>query len=357
MPKNQQTTANKPKLSHIENELLEYAKKGQPVLLYGKDTIRRKDLILKIHKMNGGIDASFEYAFFGDRMSTEKEIGEIEEKFYEKLQKEGSIDTEEKIINFRIEFDRAKQACAKSTKRTWDYVDFGDSDGKEIFEALVKNTGESSVQKEIDEEKKADDENRKNNLIVIRRKNKGYLFKRNGTLFVDNISYTAGNNNDEKHYLKLAKIIKNRHHSIQSTTFNWLVVYTPDLEKPPPSLAYFREQFEPVSLGPEKKQDTPYTTPGRKDTPKTEINSDLFLENNHHLKILNNNKFIKLTENLAELVRFMARRDKENKGLDLTEILCFHYGNDVINKMTLSKRIGSHSIKRKKELMIDAKKR
>ncbi len=119
-----------------------------------------------------------------------------------------------------------------------------------------------------------------------------------------------------------------------------LIVSTDKVGTLPKNLS---EQFEIVepNLEPEKQIKTkgiPQTTPGIKDTPKTEINSELFLENNHHLKILDNNNCIKLTENLAELVRFMARKDQENEGLDLTDILCFHYGNDVRNKMTLSKK-------------------
>ncbi len=52
----------KKKLSALEKELLGYAKIGQSVLLYGKDTSRgRVNLIKKIHLLNGGIDASWEY--------------------------------------------------------------------------------------------------------------------------------------------------------------------------------------------------------------------------------------------------------------------------------------------------------
>ncbi len=61
------------KLSTLEKGLLEYAKKGQPVLLYGKDTSRgRENLIKRIHLQNGGIDASWEYA------SREKNIRPID---------------------------------------------------------------------------------------------------------------------------------------------------------------------------------------------------------------------------------------------------------------------------------------
>ena len=72
------TKANKNKeLSTLESKLLDFAKKGQPVLLHGRDDYGREGLIKKIHKLNGGIDACWEYV--GDERNI-KSMDDLEDK-------------------------------------------------------------------------------------------------------------------------------------------------------------------------------------------------------------------------------------------------------------------------------------
>ena len=47
------------RLTFVEEKLLRCAKTKKPVLLYGKDAIGRKELVLKVDKENGGIDRKY----------------------------------------------------------------------------------------------------------------------------------------------------------------------------------------------------------------------------------------------------------------------------------------------------------
>lgn len=248
-----QTTPNTPELTPIEATFLECAKSGKPVLLHEKDTIRRKALVLKIHKQNGGLDAEMEY-FFKGKLSTEKDI----EAIYAQCRKNDDVDEMRYLLGL-LEF---KRKCSQSTKRTLNYIDLGGEDGNEIYQRLVNDT------KELQEEaRELDDENRpfllfsgddKNSIVCEK---KGYLFKRNGTVFVDNLHCNTG---DEIHYRKLANIIKNGYFLNQTNTFNWLIIYIHALGNLPP---YFREQFEKISLE-SKRQDIP-ETPDTASVPQT----------------------------------------------------------------------------------------
>jgi len=172
------------KLSPIEKELLGHCKNQQPVLLYGDDKIGRKDLILNVHKANGGLDQSSEHG------------------------------------------DPAEFVSGYSTERTWDHVNLALFDSREIFAYLV-NTYASDPSEysphDFDEKKTPYDE--------------GFLYCCKGLLFLDNLLYS-----DENKRLshKLDTHIKN-----QNTSFQWLVIYAEKLEG---LSQCFIEQFKLISL-------------------------------------------------------------------------------------------------------------
>ena len=172
------------KLSPIEKELLGHCKNQQPVLLYGDDKIGRKDLILNVHKANGGLDQSSEHG------------------------------------------DPAEFVSGYSTERTWDHVNLALFDCSGIYHYLT--TTEASDPSEysphdFDEKKTPYDE--------------GFLYCCKGLLFLDNLLYS-----DENKRLshKLDTHIKD-----QNTSFQWLVIYAEKLDG---LSQCFIEQFELVSL-------------------------------------------------------------------------------------------------------------
>ena len=135
-----------PELMSIENQLLKCAKSGKPVLLYGDDTIGREELICKIHKQNGGIDAEVEYFFFKDKPSTIKEF----ENMYKKLRENDNPYD----VSYQMDLDELKRRCSQSTKRTFHYIDSATMDGNEIYERLVTDTEKLPQNKEISQKKK-----------------------------------------------------------------------------------------------------------------------------------------------------------------------------------------------------------
>lgn len=316
-----------PELTSIEDKLLAAAKIGQPVLLYGKDTIGRKDLILRIHILSGGIDSSYE--------------------FFDPAGKPISRDV---FIKNIADWHMSNNPCppidlchSRGTSRTWDYVNCSGMEAKEFYEELVEKT--TKLERELDA----------HNALVwkafnsriagtsVGRKFSGCLFECNGLLFIDNLSIY--NKKDINFFDKLANIIEDRCLNYHITTFNWLVVYMPDLENLPPSLAYFREQFEPVSLAPDKQKEIDDTTPN---TPVFTFNWSV----NENL-IYSNEKFITALPNI-QLKLFVQLNNKSGRFVKNTTLeKCWNkkpsyerFLNGTINKLenTLKEKLKQNGI-------------
>jgi hypothetical protein len=176
------------KLSPIEKELLGYCKNHQPVLLYGEDKVGRKDLILNVHKANGGLDQSSEH---------------------------GNPST----------FVRGY-----STERTWDHVNLALFDSRGIYAYLTNTYASNPLEyspHDFDERKTSYDE--------------GFFYCCKGLLFLDNL-LCSDENKQLSH--KLDAHIKDR-----NTSFQWLVIYAEKLDGLSQN---FKEQFKLISLGVEK---------------------------------------------------------------------------------------------------------
>jgi len=193
--KSKKTTTNtaneEHKLSPLEKKLLGYYDNHQPVLLFGEDKIERRDLILNVHKANGGLDQNQEY--YKDPQNKELEFG-------------------------------------KSTERTWDPVDLALFDSSEIFVYLTHSYAcDPSVFIPLaQEEGKTTYE-------------EGFFYSCKGLLFLDNLLCNDAN---KMIYHNLVPHIKNG-----DTSYKWLVIYTENLDG---LSQHFKDQFELISLDGEK---------------------------------------------------------------------------------------------------------
>lgn len=220
-----------PKLTLIEEKLLEAARNGTPVLLHGKDAIDREKLVLKIHMLNGGTDSALEY--FDDK-------GNL-------------VPKEEYTKSVWIAFTnkhKLKLPHSRSTQRTWDYINCAGMTAREVYHELVEST---RLEREFDNYEKTALESTLQSIGVTGtttgdRYIPGALFNCNGMLFIDNVYvYDRG---DNACYDKIAGILKNTGVDYKLTTFEWLIVY---VNNPGDFPQYFREQFTEISLEPEKQ--------------------------------------------------------------------------------------------------------
>ena len=215
--------ANK-KLSALEKELLEYAKKGQPVLLYGKDTCGRGGLINRIHLLNGGINSSWEYT------GSERSIKSFEDIYDARTKALEEQDTK-KAEGFL-------QDC-KDTLKTSIHVDCDFKGGKEVmdilcnYSELFRGGGLFSSEKEDEIRGLLNQLNSSANLL--------FWF---GLVFVDNLRCTRNDSKDEEWYMRFAEKIKLRIIS-DGVSASWLVAYTYDHTTFP---QYFLDQFKLVPL-------------------------------------------------------------------------------------------------------------
>lgn len=244
--KSSNPTANK-KLSALENKLLEYAKKGQPVLLYGKDTLRngREGLVNYIYTLSGGKGDDREYT------GSEKNINSPDDllKAIGKAHKKQDIEKEARLL---LDYNDAFL--------TYMIVDFDCKSGKDIYEKLscfecqlfleplscikgilIQNFNIDNIIKS------------ENNIIEKPHSIQYYMsdtkeyIQRKGLFFLNNLRCDP---EDNKWYERLAKKIEDRRRrDIASDGSHWLIAYT---HNPEPFPEYFKEQFEQVSLDDEK---------------------------------------------------------------------------------------------------------
>ena len=219
-------------LSTLEKELLEYAGKGQPVLLYGKDTsCERVNLIKRIHLLNGGIDASWEYPGYN---GNSKSSVVIHDAMTKALKEQGTKEAK----TFLLE--------CKNTSKTWRRVDCNFETGKEVFHVLNNKfelfsdgfNGRGLLETEESIKIRKLYKQHMDSLA----KGYSFLFCR-GLLFVDNLKCTRYDPEDHKWYLKLARSIESREKDRDSG--DWLVVYAYDTKTFP---QYFLDQFETKRL-------------------------------------------------------------------------------------------------------------
>ena len=203
------------KYSSLENKLLEYARNHQPVLLYGKDTFGREDLIRNVHLENGGIDYSWESVESSDAgFKNDEDMKKLIDGGW------GAGD------NFA------------TTPRTWICIDCSVMNGKEIFETLTYSYQYFSESNDYYSDR-----------VARRGKSKpswSPYINRKSLVFVNNLHCKSGDNDDKYYYEKLASIIETRRNDNPDSGF---VVYT---YNPNPFPPYFLEQFSLVSLDSER---------------------------------------------------------------------------------------------------------
>lgn len=317
-------------IKSIEGQLSKCSKSGTNVLLYGKDSIDsssplrtgREELVLKVHKLNGGIDAALEY-FDDDGRSVSRED------FAKKVHERAKIPKE-----YRHEPGAYHSG---SSKKTYVRIDCMGMTAEEVYKELVIS---SSINRELEDYENAMENKRPQNYLLYKiskkefkdfgsavrsglTNNKGSLFACYGLVFVDNV--TVHSNDNLIYFDKLARIIKRKGAFDNHPSFEWLIVYTSSDPKNFPE--GFRDQFTVISLEPEGQ---------KTDLEQNIVESDGFLDNANYLHV--GSEKIRISPSHAELVRYMAKELKKNKCLDISDILFYHYGDDVRNKMILSKK-------------------
>ena len=235
--------ANKNKeFSPLESKLLNFAKKGRPVLLYGIDNYEREGLVKKIHKLNGGIDACWEYVGAVKNIESMDDLrNEIEKVLCEKNYK--------KVQALLGEY--------KDTVKTYKLVDFKFVGGGNVLARLeyYEFIGFDVVPGWLIEPHQDDlicpwDKNIISKYDILGTVTANQLdtmpislIERKGFLFINNIQCKS---KDYEWYEKLSiKIEKRRHRDSTSASGNWLVAYTYDYTTFPQQ---FLDQFELVSL-------------------------------------------------------------------------------------------------------------
>lgn len=233
-----------PDLSPIKKELLKYAGERKPVLLYGKDDIEPKKLIMEIHKLNGGIDACAFTAMGLANILHKLNGGAGAAVELEYFSEEGTSTSE----------DIGKEIVGNSNPKGIVYpVDcLSIIGGKTLYKELVWS-GCDLV--------KDEDKGKEYCLPNL----DGLFFKQKGTIFLDNFQYIVTCKEDIECYGHLAQIIRDQFYCGVPTTFNWLVVYTRDLGKLRVDFD-FTEPFKKIGLEAEKQGTV---TPRSKDMPST----------------------------------------------------------------------------------------
>jgi DNA-binding winged helix-turn-helix (wHTH) protein len=233
-------------LSPLEEKLLDCAKKGQPVLLYGKDTTAtgRKDLILKVHKANGGVDARWGYIGGGEKLKNVKEM-------FSEMKKAIEDNNHDRVHELL-------ENC-KGTSKTWFHLNCGGMNSEEVHTQLVISRNFPFNKVEMTEYlKKAilkygipdcleiepiSEDTLHSGAARTYRECK--LFQRDGMLFIDNLSCNPGDINERRFFEKIASLIERRKNRDVDVNGNWLVAYTLNPKDFP---SYFIEQFKPMIL-------------------------------------------------------------------------------------------------------------
>jgi len=229
-------------LSLLERNLLNFAKKGQPVLLYGKDNDGREGMIKKIHKLNGGIDCCWEYVGTDGNIES---MDELQNKILSAYRSDNHKKAEKLLKDYN------------NTVKTYRHIDFDLDGGEEVsnklamFNFICSYLGygggvlvESDCYGYYDFSE--------NSILVgesaIYNHDVGteeclHIIDRKGLLFIDNIQCEY---KDNEWYKKLSiKIEKRRHRDSTLNSGNWLIAYTYDYTTFPKQ---FLDQFELVSL-------------------------------------------------------------------------------------------------------------
>ena len=245
------TKKDKHALSPIEKELLDCCEKRQPVLLYGKDTYRREELVKKIHSLNDGINREWEYEgnkstkrIDGMReelrkLRTDRLLGDIRrKKLYKDKDYEGS-------------FNKYMLDC-NDTSRTYKHVGPKTMGGQEVLYKLscfeykrIDSVGEFKPR--LLEVGSHIWRNHPDRLLFRKqheRSDTKELLWYKGTLFIDKLKCTRGNSEDDECYQELAEKIESLR-EIPHSQRGWLVFYTRYRSTFPPE---FIEQFEPEGL-------------------------------------------------------------------------------------------------------------
>jgi len=257
------TKKEKHALSPIEKKLLDCCNDRQPVLLYGKDTYRREDLVKKIHSLNDGINR--EWVYEGNKstkridgmreglrqLRTDRLLGDIRRnKLYKDKDYEGS-------------FNKYMLDC-NDTPRTYKHVGPKTMGGQEVLYKLscfeykrIDSVGEFKPR--LLEVGSHIWRNHPDRLLFRKqheRSDTKELLRYKGTLFIDKLKCTRGNSEDDECYQELAEKIESLR-EIPHSQRGWLVFYTRYRSTFPPE---FIEQFEPeglVSLDGEKTDSMP----------------------------------------------------------------------------------------------------
>lgn len=268
----------KDSLTPTEGKLLEAARNGTPVLLHGADTIGRKELVLKAHMLNGGIDSGLEY--FDDNGNL------VSREDYVKSIGSWMISTEK---------DKLKTYHSRSTQRTWDYVSCADMIDSKVYYELMKES--IRIKREFDEYEEAVFKRITNNKSHT----PGAFFHCNGTLFLDNLN--VYDQAETTYYNRLAEIIRNKGIDYRITTFEWLVVYTHDLNSLP---AHFRDQFQVISLEstPEKQEQA---------NEQDAISGNIFRKEGEYWTIQYNGKLTRINDyvGLRYIAYLLKEKDKD----------------------------------------------
>ena len=228
--------------STLENKLLSYAKKGQPVVLCGKDTSSEiVNLIKNIHLANGGINSSWEYEGYEGNDKSSLVI----------------LDAMTKALA-EHDTEKAKSILdnCKVTHKTWRRVDCDFNSGKDVFDMLhnkVELFSDGFCRRGILQsrfhkyDKKA---------IELYKEHMACFFIRDelhfrtellfcpGLLFVDRLKCTPNDPKDEEWYSRLGELIEERKRW-NCDSGDWLVAYT---RNPYPFPDVFKDSFELVSL-------------------------------------------------------------------------------------------------------------
>ncbi len=220
-------------LTPIEKELLECARRGQPVLLYGKDTIGREDLIRKVHINNGGIDASWEHVEGGGQFKSEKDmVNEVQKTIQDHIK-------EYELLLIQNNW--------KTTSRTWIHVDCDVLNGEGVYEKLTYGYSYSIL---LMKYYYSDSLDAQDFLKGGSWFNWYPYVMRSGLLFINNLNCKLGDEEDTYYYKKLAIVIEKRKKN-DPASGNWLVAYTYNPNDIPDQ---FRNQFVNISLDSEVKK-------------------------------------------------------------------------------------------------------
>lgn len=299
----------------IKKKLTKCYEKKLPVLFYGVSSIDYFDLVMQIHKANGGKESAWEYFGSDKSLNTMNAMADgvkkaIEERDYARMDE--IIRDCKSTSSTMVSFDWRTYDCNGLYKELATKEGYRDLNHM-LLHMDIKCLG-TKVNMFLDFEKTDDGQYWQHSLL-----------ERKGLLFIINLFCQT--DEDKMIYERLAPNIKDRKDN-DHISGDWLVMHTHELKGFPD---YFLNQFQLVPLSDKVVAEKPEPEGWGEDKQqniKGKLSKATYLfqgkhpDNSFHAMVKGDKKDIKLSERTAEYRALLCLYESENKRASVDDLLC-----------------------------------